>query len=253
MRAAPIALVSLLLACGSSAGTPPTTEDAAEGETPVDAATRPTPDAASDVAGLAASDAIADQAPSPAAPDAAVDATDHGGVDAAADHAALADSGTGSLQLSSTGFLMKGGDLIFPASASYPMDQSPPFAWSGAPTGTRSFALTFVDQSNGATKWVLWDIPADRMFLLGNISKTAHPTEVPGSSQRGSLGRTGYSGPGVPGPPLHVYEFVLWALDVQNLPSTDGVSTADLRAKLLPAHVVAKSPPLVAKGQEGGP
>jgi phosphatidylethanolamine-binding protein (PEBP) family uncharacterized protein len=87
----------------------------------------------------------------------------------------------------------------------------------------------------------------------GNLSKTVHPTELPEASQRGSLGRTGYSGPGVAGPPLHVYQFVLWALDVQKLQNTDGLSTVDLRTKLLPMHALAHSAPLVAKGQLGGP
>jgi Raf kinase inhibitor-like YbhB/YbcL family protein len=163
------------------------------------------------------------------------------------------DAAGGTLQLSSTGFLMSGSDLIFPASASYPMDHSPPFEWSGAPPTTKSFALTFVDESNGATKWVLWDIPATLNRLPGDISKAENPPEVPGSSQRGSLGRTGYSGPGVAGPPLHVYQFVLWALDVQKLPNTAGLTTVDLRTKLLPMHALAKSAPLVAKGQLGGP
>ena len=45
----------------------------------------------------------------------------------------------------------------------------------------------------------------------------------------------------------------LSALDVEKLPGTDGLSTTDLRDKALPAHVVAKTTPFVAKGQLGGP
>jgi Raf kinase inhibitor-like YbhB/YbcL family protein len=198
--------------------------------------------------------AIADgSAPDAASAERPLDAGADRSPDAADDTAATPDAGRAMLVLTSTGFLMKGGELIFPASASYPMDQSPPFAWSGAPASAKSFALTFVDTNNGATKWVLWDIPATAAKLPGNMSKTANPVEVPGSSQRGSLGRTGYSGPGVPGPPLHTYEFVLWALDVDKLPGTNGLTTVELRTKLLPAHAVGMSAPLVAKGQEGGP
>ncbi|HXU79955.1 MAG TPA: YbhB/YbcL family Raf kinase inhibitor-like protein [Polyangia bacterium] len=241
---------ALFLACASNQqpASPPT--DAGE---PEPDAVMPAPDTA-----LAPDKA-------PLAPDGAALAPDGAAVapdadrDTAADAARAADAASSAdvlepaLRLTSTGFLMKGGDLIFPASASYPMDHSPPFAWSGAPPETKSFALTFVDESNGATKWVVWDIPATVTMLPGDLSKAVNPPEVPGSSQRGSLGRTGYSGPGVPGPPLHVYQFVLWALDVQKLPDTTGLTTADLRTKLLPMHAIAKSPALVAKGQEGGP
>jgi Raf kinase inhibitor-like YbhB/YbcL family protein len=164
-----------------------------------------------------------------------------------------AGGGEGVLLLESTGFLTRGAELIFPASASYPLDHSPPFSWSGAPAGTRSFALTFVDRNAGATKWVVWDIPASARALPGDLSKTEHPAELPEASQRGSLGRTGYSGPGVAGPPLHTYEFVLWALDVEKLPGTVGRSTVEIREKLLPAHRLAASAPFVAKGQLGGP
>ena len=160
---------------------------------------------------------------------------------------------TGPLHLESTGFLAKGADLIFPKSASYPDDQSPAFSFAGVPAGAKSLALTFVDQSIGAVKWVVWDIPPGTPGLPGNLSKTPHPAELPTSTQRGSLGRTGYSGPGVKGPPLHTYEFQLYALDVEQLPGTQGADTVTVRSKLLAAHTLAKSPVFVAKGQLGGP
>jgi Raf kinase inhibitor-like YbhB/YbcL family protein len=157
------------------------------------------------------------------------------------------------LTLDSSGFLSVDGERVFPASACAPIDESPPFAWTGAPAGTRSFALTFVDRDNGATKWVVWDLPPDVTMLPANLSKTPHPGELPSASQLGSLNHTGYAGPGVPGPPMHTYEFVLWALDVDTLPGTAGLSTAQIRQQLLPAHVIEQSAPLVAQGQRGGP
>jgi Raf kinase inhibitor-like YbhB/YbcL family protein len=210
------------------------------------------PDAAAGSAGADASVDSRTVEPDSASPDRA-------GPDGSPDQAmtdttpAGSDGTSATLVLTSTGFLMKGADLIFPASASYPMDHSPPFAWSGAPATSKSFALTFVDKSNGATKWVLWDIPVALDNLPGDVSKGENPAEIPGSTQRGSLGRTGYSGPGVPGPPLHTYEFVIWALDVAKLPGTTGASTETIRTKLLPMHAISMSAPLVAKGQEGGP
>jgi Raf kinase inhibitor-like YbhB/YbcL family protein len=251
-RAALPAAALLFLACASTAQQP----DAASSAPEPDAAATPAADAGTH-AEIAPREAGLDAAATSgvdAAPDRAADPAEAAPADSAPapDVASGPDTAT-ELRLTSSGFLMKDGELIFPASASYPMDQSPPFAWSGAPPATRSFALTFVDKSNAATKWVVWDIPRDTVMLPGNLSKTVHPGELPASSQRGSLGRTGYSGPGVPGPPLHVYEFVLWALDVEQLPGTAGLTTADLRTRLLPMHAVAMSAALVAKGQEGGP
>jgi len=193
--------------------------------------------------GVAPLDAAA--ADAPLVVDSALPSPDGASVDAAVP--------PGALTLTSTGFLTVDGGLVFPASASSPRDESPPFAWTGVPTAAKSLALTFVDTDNGATKWIVWDIPIDVTGLPGNLSKTVHPSEVPTSTQRGSLGRTGYAGPGVPGPPMHTYEFVLWAVDVDTLPGTDGLTTAEIRADVLPAHRVAVSPTLVAKGQRGGP
>jgi Raf kinase inhibitor-like YbhB/YbcL family protein len=210
---------------------------------------------AEDAATPEASDAPGADAAAPDAAGVDVPAPDAPAIDTAPDtRAAEPDAPAGTLILASTGFLTRGPDLIFPASASYPMDHSPPFAWTGVPAGTHSLALTFVDTDNGATKWVIWDIPATATGLPGDVSKAVHPAEVPGSSQRGSLGRTGYSGPGVAGPPLHTYEFVVWALDVDKLPDVAAVTTtADIRKTILPRHRLAMSPPLVAKGQLGGP
>jgi Raf kinase inhibitor-like YbhB/YbcL family protein len=255
-------LAVIALACGSNEKQQPRSEAGAGGGAGAPQADH---DAAADAqalgsAGTGGATTISDDATAPPSGDvgerAALDAASDSLVlapDAASLGDAVADTHEAMLTLTSTGFLARGADLVFPASSSYPMDQSPPFAWSGAPAGTRSFALTFVDRSNGATKWVVWDIPARVTNLPGNLSKTANPAEVPGASQRGSLGRTGYSGPGVPGPPLHVYDFVIWALDVDKLPGTAKLSTADLRSKTLPAHALGMSAPLIAKGQEGGP
>jgi Raf kinase inhibitor-like YbhB/YbcL family protein len=254
MRISPLLLIALLAGCGSSgapaspaggaggtagmssdrgaggAGAGGSVDAGVPGKTPADAAATVTVDAMV----VPAEAAVADRS-------AEVDAVDSAG-DAMA-----------SFVLTSGGLLMKDGRLVFPASASYPMDHSPPFEWSGAPAGTQSFALTFVDKSNGATKWVVWNIPATRTGLPGDLSKEVHPAQVPEASQRGSLNRIGYSGPGVPGPPLHEYELIVYALDVRELQGTDGLSTIQLRTATLPKHTVARTAPLIAYGQEGGP
>jgi phosphatidylethanolamine-binding protein (PEBP) family uncharacterized protein len=196
-------------------------------------------------AGAAAETRAAD-APSAAA-DAPSDATSAGSSDAKG-----SEPPTAGLRLDSSGFLVVGSDLVFPKSASYPADESPPFTFVGVPATAKSLAMTFVDHSIGAVKWVLWDIPPQTRMLPANLSKTPHPSELPTSTQRGSLGRTGYSGPGVKGPPLHSYEFQLFVMGVDKLAGTDGADTVAIRAKLM-AGALAKSPLLVAKGQLGGP
>jgi Raf kinase inhibitor-like YbhB/YbcL family protein len=173
---------------------------------------------------------------------------------AARDAAAAADVSDAAsvFTLTSSGFLtLDGGGVVFPASASSPQNQSPPFSWSGAPAQTLSFALTFVDLDIDATKWVIWDIPSTASNLPPNVDETTHPANVPGATQLGSLGHVGYAGPGVP--TYHRYEFVLWALDVAALPDTAGASTAQLRTMVLPPHAIAQTTPYIAEGKLGGP
>lgn len=165
------------------------------------------------------------------------------------------DAASAAFALASPDFLTKNGMRLFTAAASYPMDHSPGFTWGGVPAGTRSLALTFVDRSsNDATKWVVWNLPPTATSIPANVpAQSPMPAELGGATQRGSLGRTGYSGPGVKGPPLHTYEFILWALDVATLPGTDGVDTATIRTSVLTKHTLAKTDPFVAQGQLGGP
>ena len=155
------------------------------------------------------------------------------------------------IHLESAGFLVAGMDLVFPKSASFPVDMSPPFTFVGVPAAARSLAFVFVDRDASATKWVIWDIPPGTTGLPANLSKTPHPGELPTSMQRGSLGRTGYSGPGVTS--FHSYDFTLYALDVDKLPGTETASTAEIRTQILTTHTIAKSPPFVARGKAGGP
>ena len=97
-------------------------------------------------------------------------------------------------------------------------DASPPLAWSGAPVGTKSFALIVDDPDApdpAAPKmtwvhWVLYDIPAQAASLAGGID----PGELPAGTCEGvnDWGRTGYGGPC---PPIgrHRYFHKLYALD----------------------------------------
>ena len=73
-------------------------------------------------------------------------------------------------------------------------DVSPPVEWSGAPEGTRSFAVVVHDPDaplvDGFTHWVVYGIPAEATGL-------EEGTEDHLSGQN-SLGNAGYNGPAPP-------------------------------------------------------
>jgi Raf kinase inhibitor-like YbhB/YbcL family protein len=97
-------------------------------------------------------------------------------------------------------------------------DLAPPLAWTGAPAGTKSFALIVDDPDAPDPKapkttwvhWVLYDIPASAAAL----SKAAGGDSLPPGTREGlnDWKRTGYGGPC---PPIgrHRYFHKLYALD----------------------------------------
>jgi Raf kinase inhibitor-like YbhB/YbcL family protein len=99
-------------------------------------------------------------------------------------------------------------------------DISPPLEWSGAPNGTRSFAL-IVDDPDAPdpakpqrvyVHWVVYNIPGSTTSLPENASKTGLP---PGAMQgTNDFGKQAYGGPC---PPIgrHRYFFKLYAIDTQ--------------------------------------
>jgi len=115
----------------------------------------------------------------------------------------------------------------FPAGGSIPVrftcdgkDVAPPLAWSGAPAGTKRFALIVDDPDAPDPKapkmtwvhWVLYDIPASASALPEAVTSA----ELPAGTREGSNDwkRTGYGGPC---PPVgrHHYHFKLYALDAE--------------------------------------
>ena len=86
----------------------------------------------------------------------------------------------------------------------------PPLHWSGAPEGTRSFALILDDPDAPGgtfTHWLLYDVPASATAVNGE-----------GASLRNDFGRDGYGGPCPPrGHGSHRYVFTLYAVNVPSL------------------------------------
>ncbi|HEY3360062.1 MAG TPA: YbhB/YbcL family Raf kinase inhibitor-like protein [Polyangia bacterium] len=91
-------------------------------------------------------------------------------------------------------------------------DRSPALAWSGAPPGTRSFALILDDPDAPAGTWVHWivfGIPADRTGLPEGAAM-----DGPLRGGANSWGKATYGGPCPPPGAPHRYVFRLFALDV---------------------------------------
>src|SRR5919206_706939 len=103
-------------------------------------------------------------------------------------------------------------------------NQSPQLAWSGAPEGTRSFAVTCYDPDaptgSGFWHWVVVNIPANVTELrldAGNPKAGGLPQ---GALQtRTDFGAPGYGGPCPPqGAHPHRYFFSVFAVGVEQLP-----------------------------------
>ena len=121
-------------------------------------------------------------------------------------------------------------------------DISPPLSWSGAPDGTRSFAVLCDDPDAPGgtwTHWVAFDIGADATGLRESYPKGAR---VDGVRQAVTdFGRPGYGGPcPPPGHGVHHYHFRVLALDVEQLDLPDGATFDDVATAAEP-HVLARA------------
>ncbi|MFP6749091.1 MAG: YbhB/YbcL family Raf kinase inhibitor-like protein [Alphaproteobacteria bacterium] len=113
-------------------------------------------------------------------------------------------------------------------------NQSPQLSWSGAPDGTKSFALTCFDPDaptgSGFWHWVVVNIPADVTELaLGAGSGNGGNGGMPdGTLQtRTDFGAPGYGGPCPPeGDHPHRYLFTLHAVGLDALPVEADTSAA---------------------------
>jgi Raf kinase inhibitor-like YbhB/YbcL family protein len=92
-------------------------------------------------------------------------------------------------------------------------DVPPPLVWSGAPAGTKSFALIVDDpDAPGGTfcHWAIFDISPTATSLGDETPIGAHEA-------MNDFGRAGYGGPCPPPGRPHHYRFRLLALDVERL------------------------------------
>ena len=94
-------------------------------------------------------------------------------------------------------------------------DVSPPLAWLGVPSGTRSFAVVVDDpDASGFTHWLVFNIPASTASLAEGLK----PGTLPAGAAEGSndFGTIGYRGP-CPPAGTHRYSHRVYALDVPSV------------------------------------
>jgi len=123
-------------------------------------------------------------------------------------------------------------------------DVSPPLAWSGAPAGTKTFALIVDDPDAPDPKaprmtwvhWVLYNLPATATALPEGVKPAALPAGT--REGRNDWKRTGYGGPC---PPIgrHRYFHKLYALDAA-LPDLGTPGKAELE-RAMKGHVLARA------------
>jgi Raf kinase inhibitor-like YbhB/YbcL family protein len=119
-------------------------------------------------------------------------------------------------------------------------DVSPPLSWSGAPSGTKSFALIADDPDAPMgtwVHWVVWNIPPSTDKLAENVPADRRLDD--GMRQGiNDFKRAGYGGPCPPGG-KHRYYFKLYALDTQ---LSLGESTGKVALeKAMKDHVLAEA------------
>jgi Raf kinase inhibitor-like YbhB/YbcL family protein len=112
---------------------------------------------------------------------------------------------------------------------------SPQLTWSGAPDGTKSYAITCFDPDaptgSGYWHWVAFNVPASVTSLTAG--------ESPAGLGYTDFGVAAYCGPYPPkGDVIHRYIFTVYALDVASIDASKGTTGATL-VFTMRGHVLA--------------
>lgn len=143
------------------------------------------------------------------------------------------------MRIESTAF--KEGGAIPARFTGFGADVSPPLHWSGAPAGTRSFALICDDPDAPVGTWVHWvvyGLPASARELREGVGAYA---SLPGGAGQGinDFRRIGYGGPLPPPGKPHRYFFKLYALDAVLALGPGATKPELLRA--MQGHILAEA------------
>ena len=127
-------------------------------------------------------------------------------------------------------------------------NHSPKLSWSGAPSGTKSFAVTMYDpdapHAGGWWHWLVFDIPASVHELPEDAGSGAG---LPAGAIQSltDFGGSGYGGPAPPPGRTHRYIFTVYALKVAKLGVSSTAAPAEVdrairKAALAQTSVTAK-------------
>lgn len=125
-------------------------------------------------------------------------------------------------------------------------DLSPQLKWSGAPEGTKSFAITAYDPDaptgSGWWHWQIVNIPSKVTELVAGAGSAKANLAPKGSSQiQNDYGIHGFGGACPPkGHGVHHYRFTVHALSVEKLSLPKGASGA-LAGYMINANTIATS------------
>lgn len=123
---------------------------------------------------------------------------------------------------------------------------SPELQWSGAPAGTKSFAVTAYDPDaptgSGWWHWVVYNIPASVTKLDGGAGDPNKHLLPEGAVQGNTdFGAPGYGGPCPPaGDKPHHYIFTVFALNTDKIDVPPNATAAYVGFNLH-AHTIAKA------------
>lgn len=129
-------------------------------------------------------------------------------------------------------------------------NRSPALVWSGAPVGTRGYAVTMFDpDAQGGAGWWHWGVaglPATSLGLAAGADAGGLPTGV--LRARNDFGFLGYGGACPPPGPPHRYVIAVYALDRAAPPAPGGEGVAALLAALAP-HILDRAALTVTYGR----
>jgi Raf kinase inhibitor-like YbhB/YbcL family protein len=122
---------------------------------------------------------------------------------------------------------------------------SPQLSWSGAPAGTKSFAVTAYDPDaptgSGWWHWTLVNIPASVSSLPSGAGSAGGKLPEGAVQGRTDFGQPGFGGACPPaGDKPHRYVFTVWALKVEKL-SIDENSPGAMVGFMVNANALAKT------------
>jgi Raf kinase inhibitor-like YbhB/YbcL family protein len=128
---------------------------------------------------------------------------------------------------------------------------SPGFSWVGAPSGTKSYAITMFDldapTGSGLWHWLAYNIPAD----ADSIAEGSSPGKMPeGTIEAGNdLGAAGWSGACPTDGLVHRYVFTVYALKTDSLPVPVDSNPAYIDFMILLNAIAKADLPVMAEGK----